>query len=36
VKNGLYPKGVKLSPGCTAWLVEDIRALIERTSHNNR
>lgn len=29
VKVGRYPKPVKLSTRCTAWRVEDIRALIE-------
>ncbi len=29
VKDGRYPAPVKLSPRCTAWRVEDIRALIE-------
>lgn len=29
VKEGWYPAGVKLSPRCTAWRAEDIRALIE-------
>jgi predicted DNA-binding transcriptional regulator AlpA len=32
VKSGKYPAPVKLSPRCTAWKVEDIRALIERLS----
>lgn len=32
VKEGKYPAPVKLSPRCTAWRVEDIRALIESTS----
>lgn len=31
VKSGKYPKPVKLGPRTTAWLVSDIRALIERT-----
>ena len=31
VKAGVYPSPAKLSPRCTAWRVEDIRALIERT-----
>ena len=31
VKDGRYPKPVKLGPRITAWKVEDIRALIERT-----
>lgn len=30
VKSGRYPSPVKLSERCTAWRVEDIRALIER------
>lgn len=29
VKSGRYPSPVKLSERCTAWRVEDIRALIE-------
>jgi prophage regulatory protein len=29
VRNGRYPKPVKLSMRCTAWKVSDIRALIE-------
>ena len=29
VKNGRYPKPVKLGPRTTAWRVEDIRRLIE-------
>lgn len=29
VKDKRYPSPVKLSPRCTAWKVEDIRALIE-------
>ncbi len=29
VKEGRYPKPVKLSANTTAWRVEDIRALIE-------
>jgi predicted DNA-binding transcriptional regulator AlpA len=28
VRSGRFPKPVKLSPGVTAWRVEDIRALI--------
>jgi prophage regulatory protein len=27
-KSGRYPKPHELSPGCTAWKVEDIRKLI--------
>jgi prophage regulatory protein len=30
VKDGRYPKSVKLGPRITAWRVEDIRALIDR------
>lgn len=30
VKSGRYPAGVFISPGCKAWRVEDIRALVER------
>lgn len=30
VRDGRFPKGVKLSDRCTAWKVEDIRALIGR------
>jgi predicted DNA-binding transcriptional regulator AlpA len=30
VKDGRYPRPVKLSERCTAWRVEDIRNLIER------
>jgi prophage regulatory protein len=29
IKDGRYPKPVKLGPRITAWRVEDIRALIE-------
>ena len=29
IKTGRYPKAVKLGERCTAWRVEDIRALIE-------
>jgi predicted DNA-binding transcriptional regulator AlpA len=29
VKSGKYPSPVKISPRCTAWKAEDIRALIE-------
>lgn len=32
VKKGRYPPAVKISSGCTAWRVEDIRALIERVA----
>lgn len=30
VKAGRFPKPVKLSPNCTAWKAEDIRALINQ------
>lgn len=30
VKDGRFPKPVKLGPNTTAWRVEDIRALIDR------
>jgi predicted DNA-binding transcriptional regulator AlpA len=30
VKDGRYPKPVKLGPRITAWRVEDIRNLIEK------
>ena len=33
VKDGRYPKGVKIGPRVTAWRVEDIRALLERYAH---
>ena len=36
VKTGRYPKPVKLSPRCTAWRVDDIRALIENTWKNRQ
>ena len=32
VKSGRYPQPVKLSERCTAWRVEDLRALIEKTA----
>jgi predicted DNA-binding transcriptional regulator AlpA len=31
INEGRYPKPVKLGPRITAWKVEDIRALIERS-----
>jgi predicted DNA-binding transcriptional regulator AlpA len=31
VKTGRFPAPVKLGPRITAWRVEDIRALIDRT-----
>jgi prophage regulatory protein len=32
VKEGRFPKPVKLSPRCTAWRAEDIRDLIKTLS----
>ncbi|WP_164075594.1 helix-turn-helix transcriptional regulator [Stenotrophomonas maltophilia] len=32
VRSGRYPQPVKLGERCTAWRVEDIRALIERVA----
>lgn len=32
VKEGRFPKPVKLGPRITAWRVEDIRTLIERAA----
>ncbi len=32
VRSGRYPKGVKLSPRCTAWRAEEIRQLIKDLS----
>lgn len=34
VKDGRYPKAVKLGPRTTVWRVEDIRALIEKGGNN--
>lgn len=36
VKSGRFPQPVKLSERCTAWRAEDIRALIERISTQQR
>jgi prophage regulatory protein len=30
IKDGRYPKPVKLGPRITAWRIEDVRTLIER------
>lgn len=30
VKNGRFPKSVKLGPNTTAWRAEDIRSLVEK------
>lgn len=32
VKNGRFPKPVKLGPRITAWRVEDIRSLIQQAT----
>lgn len=32
VRSGRYPQPVKLGARCTAWRVEDVRELIERTA----
>lgn len=34
VKDGIYPKPIKLSPRVTVWRAEDIRAFIDRRSKN--
>lgn len=34
IKEGKYPKGIKLGGRTTAWRVEDIRNLIEKLSSN--
>jgi predicted DNA-binding transcriptional regulator AlpA len=36
VRNGRYPKPVKLGPRITAWRVEDVLALIEHESSRGR
>lgn len=36
IRDGRYPKAVKLSPNTTAWRVEDIRALIERVADEQK
>ncbi|WP_366943183.1 AlpA family phage regulatory protein [Zhongshania sp.] len=36
VKTGRYPKPVKLSANCTAWHVEDIRALLIELSRGEK
>ena len=33
VKSGIYPQPYKLSPGVTAWKVEDIESLIASVEH---
>ena len=32
IKTGRFPKPIKLGPRITAWRVDDIRALIERST----
>ncbi|WP_026913163.1 helix-turn-helix transcriptional regulator [Perlucidibaca piscinae] len=34
IKDGRYPQPVKLSARCSAWRVEDVRALIERYANS--
>jgi predicted DNA-binding transcriptional regulator AlpA len=34
VRQGRFPKPVKLSERCTAWRAEDIRALIENAAND--
>ena len=34
IKDGRYPKPVKLGPRITAWRVEDIRALIDGAAND--
>lgn len=34
IKEGRFPKPVKLGPKTTAWRVQDIRALIETSEKN--
>ena len=36
IREGRYPKPVKLSANTTAWRVEDIRALIERVADEQK
>ena len=35
-RSGLYPQPIKLGPRTTVWKAEEITALIERLSTNNR
>lgn len=35
VREGRFPRPVKITPRCTAWRVEDIYALIERIRLKN-
>lgn len=32
IREGKFPKPVKLSPGVTAWRVEEVRALLEQAA----
>ena len=34
VKDGRFPKSIKLTPRTTVWLAEDIRAFVEQLSSN--
>ena len=36
VKNGRFPKPIKLGPRITAWRAEDIRQLIQETSQHKQ
>lgn len=36
VKNGHFPKPVKLGPRTTAWRVEDVRAWMEKANSGGR
>lgn len=36
VKSGRFPKPVKVGERCTAWRVEDIRALIDSLGNQDR
>jgi predicted DNA-binding transcriptional regulator AlpA len=36
VKKGIYPKGRKLGPNTTAWLVEDIEQLLKSIERSNQ
>jgi len=35
IQSGRFPKGVKLTPGTTAWRAEEIHALIKKLSDQN-
>jgi prophage regulatory protein len=35
IRQGLFPKGIKLSPRTTAWLESEIDALIERRRNSH-